>query len=263
MSMGTAPNGAWVTERGTVVPSWTPPHNLDLEVKIDGRPLGFKVGQMLPERRWAVDEFGHCLPKAEFTGKYQQWFASHSKKEEPQLVSVPDRLEFISGTYDLDGKATTINFDPGDPGRVKPSEKYDHKGDLATVRAAAANAEKEGKRQAYRQMWKSGDIDAGRYAELLEALESKAEPEPAAATEAAPDVETVTVDANALAEAIDDPLAVLLTTREREVVEFVGKTGTITDEMAKRVAERLGVAPSSVRAMASKARQKLRDAGIS
>lgn len=262
--MGIAPGGAWVTERGTLVPNWTPNHNPETDVRMDGKPLGFKVKDMLPERRWAVDEFGHVLDLRDFKDQYQRWFASHSKKEDPILVAVPDRLEFVSGTYDRDNRPAFINFDPGDPGVVKPSEKYDHKGEIfVSTKEDAQQSETRGALKVLAALKKAGKLTAEEYAERVLLLTAEDEAPVAAPEQPLHDpVEADAVAAEVTVEGVAEALSGdILTPREREVIEFVGRRGTITQEMAEKAGEHLSMQPQTVRAVASKARNKLFQAG--
>ena len=240
-------NGAgFVTERGAIVPRWTPEHDAESEVVMDGKPLGFRVKDMLPERRWAVDAGGNVLERHDFNEKFKLWWQSHSKKEDP-FVSIPDRREFVSGTYDMEGKGTVIGFDPGDPSKAVKSQKYTAEGEIYEKRRAddAGVAEQRGALRVLTALFKAGKISAEDYAERVMALDP-AGSEPAADAEEEP-----------AAEAEVGGEAATLAPREREVLELVGRTGPISMDRCRAIGEKIGMKAASVRAMAYKARAKV------
>lgn len=64
-----------IPDRLTYIPSWYRQHeNLGLQViDADDGDLGFTIGHVLPERRWAIDEAGRLIPQHIFETRYKQW----------------------------------------------------------------------------------------------------------------------------------------------------------------------------------------------
>ena len=63
------------TPRRRIVPPWYKPHpDLSIEVKSSaGKPLGFTIGEVVVERRWAIHEDGRCMDPADFQPKLDEW----------------------------------------------------------------------------------------------------------------------------------------------------------------------------------------------
>lgn len=122
-------------------PSWASEH-MSIQVKQDGKALGFTIGEMLPERRWCVKETGELLDQRDFEGLYQQFVsytvvggklinvASANGYFDVKLVPVPRVERFAAAAYDFDGRETRIGFDPNKPPAKNdaPAVVRDHRG---------------------------------------------------------------------------------------------------------------------------------------
>lgn len=72
----TGPRPGDLTIREVFVPPWYLPHeNLETEVlhSSTGKRLGFTVGDVVPERRWAVGPDGRCVSQQIFEEKLDEW----------------------------------------------------------------------------------------------------------------------------------------------------------------------------------------------
>lgn len=72
---GLEPRPGEATPRGTIVPPWYIPH-ADTSLRVispHGRHLGFTVGEVAVERRWAIDAEGRCMPQQDFEQMLLQW----------------------------------------------------------------------------------------------------------------------------------------------------------------------------------------------
>ncbi len=66
-----------MTPRGVFVPPWYKPHpDLSVEVRdTKGNGLGFTVGDVAVERRWAIGTDGQVVAGSLFIDKLTEWFA--------------------------------------------------------------------------------------------------------------------------------------------------------------------------------------------
>lgn len=112
--------------RAEYVPPWYVPHkNLGTLVTQDGQPVGsgFTVGEMLPERRWAVQENGELLGQLQFgelyAKKLEQWFlyaspeALEGKGRRAPSSFVTNR-EHVPSVRDY----VSMKIDPRDPRKI-------------------------------------------------------------------------------------------------------------------------------------------------
>jgi hypothetical protein len=151
-----------VPERGTYIPAFYAPHR-DLSLPVldanDGM-LGFSIGQVLPERRWAIAEDGHLLPEGRFEQLYRQWIERVfvpatgaivevrrlNKYFDVGLETVPPVDEFVDAKPDPSMPTTNpnlirfvpIGYEQGDAdkGRRKIRPVYSHTGEKATDETA-------------------------------------------------------------------------------------------------------------------------------
>ncbi len=134
-----------IPERSTYIPHWTPNHpDLDVDVSQDGEPLGFKLRQVLPERRWAVKTNGELIDPRDYRDQYVKWIArecvgsgqivsiaSHNRHFNPELVGIPPLREFVDCKIDGSGKRVPINYNPDHVSAPKPKPMFTHEGELA------------------------------------------------------------------------------------------------------------------------------------
>lgn len=84
------------TIRGAFVPPWYRPHaDLGVSVKSQaGKMLGFVIGEVVVERRWAIQDDGRCMDQREFEVKLHDWRRGQFQWQMPPKP-VPD-LSFES-----------------------------------------------------------------------------------------------------------------------------------------------------------------------
>ena len=142
-----------VLERATYIPSWTPVfpdltrHVCDQE----GGDLGFSIGEVLPERRWAIEPSGRLLPEEQYEQLYKRWISlvltpsgtlvrlsSQNKYFDANLESIPPADVFVDAKPDAlmpeDATRTVpirYRFGLGGKGRAKIRPVYTHTGEKA------------------------------------------------------------------------------------------------------------------------------------
>lgn len=87
------------TDRGTYVPSWGGDVNADLDAPVashDGVLQGYKRGDVLPEKRWAVrtagpDGMARMLAQGDFTELYQR-YASFCVNSQGKIVPIETNI---------------------------------------------------------------------------------------------------------------------------------------------------------------------------
>lgn len=95
--------------------------DLSLQVTLEGEPLGFTVGEMMPTRRWAVDNEGRVMGGFEFEATYKRWhqnlvapngqiisITAANKYSDANLEPVPTARDFVSKTRDAQGSLVDI-----------------------------------------------------------------------------------------------------------------------------------------------------------
>lgn len=206
------------------VPAWYAGHSeevLDREVHHEGNPLGFKVRDVLPARRWAIDPHGDTLSQHEFEAKYKDWYflqlaiEAQGKPitEDRSIIPVPRVDRFIDKEPDHDGRLKRIGQDER-PNEFRARQRYAHTGQTMEDyerEKAAENSKREKERERdsqarqLMQLHKDGVLDAETFAKQMESLygvpnlqteksEAKAEapaPAPAEETPAAPNPEGI------------------------------------------------------------------------
>lgn len=144
-----------IPDRETYIPRWGTRHgDRSLPVTKDGEPCGFTIGQVLPERRWAVKPDGELMDQLSFERDYAKWIsnvcapngqviplASVNKNYTQTLEHIPDVFSFVAVKLDSNGKLIPIDYDPDRPAPAVKKRFYTHEGvlvseaDLARARA--------------------------------------------------------------------------------------------------------------------------------
>lgn len=90
------PRPGELTLRGVYVPPWYTPHaDLGVEVKdSSGHRMGFQLGEVVVERRWAIHEDGRCLDQKRFEEKLHEWRLGQFRWQIPPKL--PTDLSFSS-----------------------------------------------------------------------------------------------------------------------------------------------------------------------
>lgn len=107
------------TPRAMIVPPWYKPH-ADLSLPVvssKGRPLGFTIGDVADERRWAIGPDGRCMDQADFQLKHDEFRLGQFDWDYPPQKRPPDI------TFAFEARPTVEGFvsrgpDPADPKRL-------------------------------------------------------------------------------------------------------------------------------------------------
>lgn len=237
------------------VPSWTPRHDLSVPVRYDGRELGFTVGDMLPERRFAVGIDGELIGRLEFAEQYRRFWLSQTANEEPSLVAIPNAVEFVSVTRDQDGRMVPIGWDAENDRSREPAVKG-HGGVLTPEQIAARSAADTERieMEMVKRLVRDGVLTAEQGMQQILGIGGS----PAAGVSERGDRPPVAPDAMVAGDTDDESnTADPLSARERQVLALSGN-GPATKEVIADVAEKLGLSESTVRAYLGNARAKLR-----
>jgi len=112
-----------------VVPPWAPEiRDFSIPVKVNDekgtRELGFTIGEVAPECRWAIDpDTGIVMTNAQFREKFPLWYNAHyTMRPEPveiegEPLSIPGVIEFVSKKVHPNDitKLVPMGFDPDRP----------------------------------------------------------------------------------------------------------------------------------------------------
>lgn len=80
-----------MTPRGVFIPPWYLPHkDLGLEVRNrHGEGLGFTIGDVAIERRWAIDPEGKVMTGHEFQDRLTEWYIGQWAWQHPPQPALP------------------------------------------------------------------------------------------------------------------------------------------------------------------------------
>lgn len=130
-------------------PEWqVDPSKSQMETPVtqDGKKLGFKIGQMLPERWWTVNvETGELISQRDFESLWEKYVSYHVPVGSREVVSIRRANEYFdeklapvprveiyaSRALDWQGKEISIGFDPDAKADVREEEikVYDSNGE--------------------------------------------------------------------------------------------------------------------------------------
>ena len=144
-----------IPERSTYIPGWYEPHRDEtLAVRSrTGSALGFTVGDVLPERRFALDAAGQCLAERDFADRYRRWIAftcapdgrvlaiaSVNKYFDVGLEPIPDPEDFVNARVVNDRVIPiTLDLDAMEIPRGFEDRRYGADGELASAAATKAS----------------------------------------------------------------------------------------------------------------------------
>lgn len=184
-----------IQERKTYKPAWQPEftqEQLEQEVTQNGEGLGFRVGDMLVERRWTTckverTEFGEKLtPSGELMDQrdfevYYKRFKMLSvqgqnlidiktvnKYWEDGLMPVPLVRKYADAKPDMNGYDVPINFDPHAKPEKESNLRYDYEGNLMEERRN--ESELLIKIKQLEELRRDGTIDDGTFSFKMSAL---------------------------------------------------------------------------------------------
>jgi hypothetical protein len=179
--------------RQAYIPEWqTPLEESDLarQVTQNGERLGFRIGEMLPERQWCVDaKTGELLAERDFEKLWERYVSHHvpvgvdkvvnikavNPYFEHQLAPVPTVRNFASRGLDWQGKEVEIGFDPDKPSTAREEDVrvYDSRGEeVIGASAAARPIDIARKLETLTDLKNRGRLTDSEYAEEVSALVS-------------------------------------------------------------------------------------------
>lgn len=235
------------------IPSWTPRHDLSVAVMYEGRHLGFTVGDMLPERRFAVGIDGELIGRLEFAEQYRRFWLSQTANEEPTLVAIPNVVEFVSATRDQDGRMVPIGWDRDNDHPREPAVKG-HGGILAPEQIEARAAIDSGhiETELIKRLVRDGVLSAeAGMQQILGIGQSSSDQSPRT-----PDATRESIDGKTDANE-SDPNTAALSPRERQILSLAGE-GVVTKEKVAEISDRTGLSQNTVRAYLGNARAKMK-----
>ncbi len=124
--MGVPSQVQLIPERDEFVPPWPVPQDLSLVVTQNGVLIGkgFTVGDVLPERRWAIQADGEVMPRLEFEQKYLQkledWYRYASPEARQGAGGVPKSFKAINEPVPTVVNYVAVRVDPRDERRTLP-----------------------------------------------------------------------------------------------------------------------------------------------
>lgn len=171
------------------IPAWYEGHSEDVlerEVHHRGKSLGFKVKDVLPARRWAIDRHGDTLSDSEFEPLYKDWCWLQLSMEaqgnpitqDRGAFAVPRVDRFLDKEPDHDGTLKRIGQDE-QPEKFRVRQRYAHTGETIEEhrrKEAEESARRESERardaqaRQLMQFHREGVLDADTFAKQMESL---------------------------------------------------------------------------------------------
>jgi len=110
----------WLGEKGKslYIPSWYKSHKQNFNVTQDKKPLGFKIKDVMPHRRWAIRGDGELLDQRDFEPLYERYISEIAARGvDPKVQHIPRVERFVNAMRDpRDGPGlVAIGFDPDKP----------------------------------------------------------------------------------------------------------------------------------------------------
>ncbi len=227
--------------RDAYIPEWQTdltPDELAKQVTQNGEPLGFTIGEMLPERQWAVNaKTGELLKESDFERLYEVFASRHvpagtdrvvdirqnNKYFDAKLVPMPNVRHFASRGLDWQGKEVAIGYDPDvSPTATEDEIKiYNARGEVVT----GANAPRA--------------VDITRQLEVLTGLRERGKLSDAEFAEEVASLSTGAATAPAV-EAIPVGFTSLGITAEAAAEEVTARCGKVCGSKAGRAAHERG-----------------------
>jgi hypothetical protein len=166
------------------IPSWAPDWSdadMAKPVTLNGEPLGFTVGDVLPSRRWAITKTGELLGQRDFERLWEQYVGMHvagdkvvsiaasNKYFDVSKAPVPNASRYVNAAFDYQGKEIPIGFDPDKPATATEVKVYDARGDVVTA-APPPSANLFAKIEVLNNLKASGMLTAEQLAEQVALL---------------------------------------------------------------------------------------------
>ena len=159
------------------IPAWYKPHSdLSRHVTQNGESVGFRIGQVLPERRWAIQENGELLEQGDFERQYIRYIQirhAGDKIVDPSKEAIPGALKFVDREVDeITGRGKKIGFNPNKPAEKVIEAKHNQDGEVSEhwLRENKMQGEKLARLQALRELVEDGTITPQQYSDKTKAL---------------------------------------------------------------------------------------------
>ncbi len=180
-----------IPERGTYIPSWCPWHakgwDTNRAVHLNSEPLGFKVSDVLPERRWAILETGDIMDQRSFEDDYLRYMTGFGLPSfvDPKFEPMPRAERFVAKTFDpVDPRRLMdIGFDPLKPAEQSLEAKHDQEGNVSRhyLEEQKAAQGKLSKIDLLNDLLAKGAITKEQFAEMVGGITTEADELPRAA----------------------------------------------------------------------------------
>ncbi len=222
-------------------------------VRCDGKSLGFTIGDMLPERRFAVGTDGELIGRLEFAERYRRFWLAQAANEEPSLVAIPNIVEFVSATHDQDGRMVPIGWDSDNDRPREPAVKG-HGGILTPEQIEARAAIDSGhiETEVIKRLVRDGILSAEAGMEQILRIGQTKHEHAQDTTDAIQEIVKWNTDADENAVTAGD-----LSPRERQILSLAGD-GVVTKEKIEEISDRTGLSRNTVRAYLGNARAKMK-----
>jgi len=129
----------YIPERGTYVPSWCPWDSkhwpTHVEVSYEKKMLGYKVSDVLPERRWAIQESGEMLDQREFEDQYKKYLSGFALPAtfDINAEAIPLVHRYVGVKLDpvSEGSLIAMDYDPFKKKTAVSDAKYNQQGEVS------------------------------------------------------------------------------------------------------------------------------------
>jgi len=129
----------YIPERGTYVPSWCPWDTQKwptyVEVSQEKVTLGYKVSDVLPERRWAIQQNGDMLDQRAFEDQYKKYLSGFALPATVDInaEAIPRVERYVGVKIDpiAPERLVEMHYDPFKRSPVVPEAKYNQEGEIS------------------------------------------------------------------------------------------------------------------------------------
>ena len=170
----------YIPERGTYVPSWCPwdtqkwPTHVD--VAQDKIMLGYKVSDVLPERRWAIQENGDMLDQRAFEDQYKKYLAGFALPATVDInaEAIPRVERYVGVKIDpiAAERLVEMDYDPFKKSPVVPEAKYNQDGEISVhyLKEQQEKTDKLVRMEQLSGLLKQGIVTQEQYLKLVDEL---------------------------------------------------------------------------------------------
>lgn len=170
----------YIPERGTYVPSWCPWDSLKwpthVDVAQDRIMLGYKVRDVLPERRWAIQQNGEMLGQRDFEDQYKKYLAGFALPVtfDINAEAIPRVERYVGVKVDPVSSEGLVemDYDPFKKPSAQPDAKYNQDGEISVhyLREQQEKTDKLVRMEQLSNLLKQGIITQAQYHSLVEEM---------------------------------------------------------------------------------------------